>query len=201
MDAFDCSRKNAENFSPQGFAAVPPEELSPKFQMQNAKADELVGRKIEMERECPPAAPGKRRAEWLMLSKREEGQTWSPRSPRKHVCNGKRASWGISLLIPSEAPPAEVRRDLFYLRLLCQNSAREPCEGNNSVDGYHGSLCRQPRAGSELDFVADPWHNPRCNASRDIKEPFEGMLQYLSAALSLLAHLRLQRRTCVWSRG
>ena len=119
MDALDCSRKNAENFSPQG--AVPQEELAHKFQKQNAKADELAGRKIEMERECPPAVPGKRCAEWLMLSKREEGQTGSPRSTRK---NGKRASWGNSLLIPSEAPPAEVRRAVFHLRLLSQNSSR-----------------------------------------------------------------------------
>ena len=110
MDAFDCSMKNAENFSPQG--AVPQKELAHKFQKQNVKVDELVGSKIEMERECPPAVPGKRRAEWLMLSKREEGQTGLPRSPRKH---DKRASWGISLLIPSEAPPAEVRRELFHL--------------------------------------------------------------------------------------
>ena len=131
MDAFDCSRKIAENFSPQG--AVPQEELAHKFQKQNAKAGELVGRKIEMERECPPAVPGQRRAEWPMLNKREEGQTGSPRSPRKH---GKRASWGISLLIPSEAPPAEVRRDLFC-DLLSTNSSREPYEGNNAVDGYH----------------------------------------------------------------
>jgi hypothetical protein len=65
-----------------------------------------------MYRECPPVIPGERRAEWLMLSKREDGQAGSPRSPHKH---GKRASWGISLFIPSEAPPAEVRRYFFHL--------------------------------------------------------------------------------------
>jgi hypothetical protein len=35
------------------------------------------------------------------------------------------------------------------------------------------------------------------NVSRDSKETFEGMLQYLSAALSLLAYLRLQRKKYV----
>ena len=72
----------------------------------------------EIDRECPALAPGKRGAQWLMLNNREEGQAGSPRSLHKH---GKRACWGISLLVPSEARPPEVRLD-FFRRLLSRNS-------------------------------------------------------------------------------
>jgi hypothetical protein len=89
-------------------------------------------RKIsEMDRECSPLDSGKRGAQWLMLNNRDEGQAGSPRSPHKH---GKRACWGISLLVPSEARPPEVRLH-SSVRLLSQNRSRVPYEGNKVAEG------------------------------------------------------------------